>query len=105
MAQTDQEFSWIIIVDRDLQARFRSRLESLLQGRGNFFIHTYDPEDKLDRLDWLEPYMQTTPDYVLTTNLDDDDVLPNNFTSMIHKHISSAFQAGDLPPVKTLGVK
>ncbi len=105
MAQAGREFSWIIIVDKDLQAPFRSRLESLLQGRGNFFIHTYDAEDKLDRLGWLEPYMQTRPDYVITTNLDDDDVLPNNFTSMIRKHISSTFQAGDLPPVKTLGVK
>ena len=105
MAQTDKGFSWIIIIDKDLQPQFKSRLESLLEGRDNFFLHTFNPEDKQDRLGWLGAYLHNTPDYVLTTNLDDDDALPNNFISAVHKHISSVFQAGELSPIKTLGVK
>jgi hypothetical protein len=105
MAQTDAAFSWILIVDRDLQARFRSRLESLLAGRNNSFLHIFDPEDNLDRLDWLGPYLRNSPDYMLTTNLDDDDALPKNFISALHAHVASAFDTGKLAPIKTLGVK
>lgn len=45
------------------------------------------PAYELDRLDWLGPYLPTQPDYVLTTNLDDDDALPDNFISTAHNAI------------------
>lgn len=106
-AQTDPHFKWIIIVDKDLAPEFRSRLEALLNGRPNFFIHTYDPVVRMDKLEWLEPYFRRDPDpaFVLSTNLDDDDALPDNFVSSVHEHISSAYTKGALPPVKILGIK
>jgi hypothetical protein len=106
-AQTNQQFKWIIIVDRDMPPAFRSRLETLLDGRSNFFIHAYDPEARMDELAWLEPYFGPgpAPDYVLSTNLDDDDALPDNFVSSVHEHVVSAAADGDLPAVKILGIK
>ncbi len=104
LAQSDQEFSWLIIIDKDLQPQYKSRLESLLKDREYTYCHTFNPDDELDHLDWLDPYLPDTPDYILTTNLDDDDALPNNFISAAHGHISSAFELGELPPIKILGV-
>jgi hypothetical protein len=106
-AQTDQQFKWIIIVDRDMPAAFRSRLETLLEGRPNFFIHPYDAAVRMDRLEWLAPYFDqgAVPDYVLSTNLDDDDALPDNFVASVHRDVRSAFEEGSLPPVKILGIK
>lgn len=104
-AQTDQEFSWIIIVDENLQLQYRSRLESLLEDQGNVILHTYNAEDNLDRLEWLNPYFDGTPSYVLTTNLDDDDALPDNFVSEAHEYFSSKSRSGSLPPLVTLGIR
>jgi len=105
-AQSDQNFKWIIIVDKDLAPEFRSRLDDLLNGRPNFFVHTYDPEVRTDKLEWLEPYFRRDPDpaFVLTTNLDDDDALPRNFVSSVREHISTAYTKGELPPAKILGI-
>ena len=104
-AQTNQTFSWIIIVDENLQPQYRSRLESLLKGQNKCILHTYNAEDNLDQLDWLNPYFDITPNYVLTTNLDDDDALPNNFVSEAREYFSSRFQSGNLPPIVTLGIR
>ena len=105
-AQTDQQFKWIIIVDKALQPEFRSRLETLLEARPNFVIHAYDPADRMDRLEWLERYIEPdkSPDYVLTTNLDDDDALPDNFVTSVHRHVTMTHGQGTLPPVKILGI-
>jgi hypothetical protein len=105
-AQTDQGFQWIIIVDKDLPPDYRSRLETLLGGRSNYFIHTYDPEVRMDRLEWLARYFRgdQEPAYVLSTNLDDDDALPDNFVACVREHVGSAHSKGGLPPVKILGI-
>lgn len=105
LAQTDQAFTWVLIVDKALPSSYRSRLEALLGGRKNFRIHEYDAEERLDRLEWVEMYLESNPEYVVTTNLDDDDVLPANFVRSVREHVFSDYQAGELPPVKTLGVK
>jgi len=104
-AQTSQAFKWIIIVDKDLQPSFRTRLESLLAGRQNYYLHTYDPHVRMDRLEWLAPYSEAPPQYVLTTNLDDDDALPDNFVSAVQQHVRSLYDDKELPPVKILGIK
>ena len=105
-AQSDQHFKWVIIVDRDLPTKFRSRLEALLDGRPNFFIHTYDPAARMDKWDWLKPYFgrDTNPDFVLSTNLDDDDALPREFVSSVREHVSAESAQGTLPPAMILGI-
>ena len=106
-AQTDKDFKWIIIVDKDLAPEYRSRLEVLLKGRPNYFIHTYDPEVRMDELGWLEPYFSRDQDlnFVLSTNLDDDDALPRSFVSSVREHVSSEDAKGELTPIKILGIK
>lgn len=102
LAQTDQDFTWVIVVDRDLPAAPRARLEALIADRPRTVIHTYDPSRPLGGLAWLVPYVEVpAPDYLLTTNLDDDDALPRGFAAAVHTLIE---ERGDqLAPVQTFG--
>lgn len=102
LAQTLQEFTWVIAVDRDLPAQYRERLARLVSERPRTVIHSYDPLEPLGDVDWLRPYVeQPAPDYLLTTTLDDDDALPPRFAESIQQLVT---ERGDqLAPVETFG--
>lgn len=102
LAQTDPTFTWVIVVDRDLSEEWRARLNALVAARPHTVIHDYDPEQSLGEIAWLEPYVETpTPDYLLTTNLDDDDALPPRFVESLRAIIE---ERGDrLAPLEVFG--
>jgi hypothetical protein len=79
LAQTSQEFDWIIIVDRNLPDRHRTRLRKLLRNRCRTHFHEYEPGQDLGSAHWLQPYIPRECARILTTQLDDDDALPTNF--------------------------
>jgi len=105
LGQTDQDFAWVIIVDRALPAIQRERLESLTR-RGNLTVlQDFDPHADLMRLDWLPPDARPTGDRVLTINLDDDDALPRRFVGAARRRLSMLEASGALPPIAFLGAK
>lgn len=102
LAQTDQDFTWVIVVDRDLPEAQRERLEALTASRPRTVIHTYDPLRPLGDIAWLTPYVECPqPDYLLSTNLDDDDALPRRFAETIHTLIAE--RGNQIAPVETFG--
>ncbi|MBW2712847.1 MAG: hypothetical protein JRC77_03765, partial [Deltaproteobacteria bacterium] len=106
LSQTNQDFSWVLIIDKDLPQQDKIRLKNSIKKKERAYLYEYDPEDKIDEsCDWLKPYMSTEPNYLLTTNHDDDDLLPINFVSEMHNHLAAQHQATGLPPLKTLGCK
>jgi hypothetical protein len=89
LAQTNQDFDWIIVVDKALPARYRMRLQECIKGRPRSHVHDFDPEEDLARSEWLEQYAPRSLRYLLTTVLDDDDALPEQFFAAIHSHIAT----------------
>ena len=105
VAQTDQNFGWILIIDKDLRADFRDRISKLVEDKKRVYLYEYDPLENLQSLDWIEPFIVGTPDYVMTTNQDSDDAIPKDFVSAIHSHLLEVEQIGKLPPLKIIGSK
>ncbi|MFC6923589.1 glycosyltransferase [Microbulbifer taiwanensis] len=103
LAQTNQNFDWILIIDPDLPMEYRRRLRSLIAKRKRSHLHVYSASDNLARLAWLERYMSRGCDLILTTNLDDDDILSVDFVEKLQSHV---LELGDkVPSIKFLGVK
>ena len=100
LAQTEQDFDWFLIVDRDLPASWRKRLQTLVGGRPRTHLHVYDPSEDLTGTDWLAPYAPPQATQLLTTLLDDDDALPLNFVETLQR--AAVAHAGTLAPVATL---
>jgi putative rhamnosyltransferase len=105
VGQLEQNFAWMILVDSHLQATDRERLLALTKGKKETFIHACDAQTDLTSLDWLRPYLGDGPDYVITTNLDNDDALPARFVATMHDRVRAADKLGTLPPIGFIGAK
>lgn len=102
LAQTCQDFSWVLIVDRALGAAERARLDRLVGARSRTYIHTFDPDEHINGTDWLTPYLASSnADYLVTTNLDDDDALPNEYIAELQAALQRLAEAG--PPILFAG--
>ena len=103
VGQVEQNFVWIVLVDSQLSHRDHDRLLALTKQKKEAFIHTVDAETDLASLDWLKPYLVEGADYVITTNLDNDDALPVRFVAAIQDHVRAADRMGTLRPLAFLG--
>lgn len=103
LSQDEQDFTWILIVDKDLPEKYRIRLEKLISVRPNSILHVHDSKHDLGHLDWLESYMDKKPDYVITTKLDDDDAIFTGHTKYVRDHLQALLSNKTLPPIYIFG--
>jgi hypothetical protein len=103
LGQTEQDFRWVLIVDRDLPPTYRQRLLELVERRPGTSIHAFDPEQSLADLQWLGD--QGAPGHVVTTNLDDDDCIPIDYVAALQRHLAALERRQSLPPIAIIGAK
>lgn len=120
--QTNKNFNWILIIDPELPGKFKEELQSIFQnfrnsinyeskGPRNLWFHEWDWEqNNLGKIDWILPYFsiddlkESKPSeklgskYLVTTRLDDDDCLHQNFVQNVSRQILKP--ARDLGPIK-----
>ncbi|NQZ67398.1 MAG: hypothetical protein HRT89_04955, partial [Lentisphaeria bacterium] len=105
LAQVNKDFSWVFIIDKDLGQVYRDRILELTKSVKNVYLHNYNEnEDKL-YLNCFEDYFSDKADYVITTNLDDDDALTVDYIQNMHEHVIEAYNQKTLTPLKILGAK
>lgn len=102
IAQSNQDFDWVLIIDPDLPTKYRQRLEFLVAKRKRTHLYEFRRDD-LASLEWLEKFIPNDTDLVLTTNLDDDDIITVDFVEKIHLHIKELGTA--VPSMKLFGLK
>src|SRR6266496_3418465 len=105
LQQNEQRFTWVILVDSALPARDLERLRSLTKLRRDTHVHVYDPRSSLASLDWLEAYLPRDSDYVVTTNLDDDDAFPLGFVGAVQERLRAFERIAKLPPIGAIGAE
>jgi hypothetical protein len=103
LAQTNSNFDWILIIDKNLPAAYRERLRTKVAGRARTYLHEFDPQEDIRRLDWLRPYCFDNTTQILTTLLDDDDAIPLTFVEAIQRHIRDLGESGI--SLKTFGCR
>lgn len=104
-AQSCRDFGWMIIIDKDLMPSYRDRLAQLIEPIRRVYLHEYDPDVPLQTSQWMERYIRDSPDYILTTNLDDDDALPSDYVRLVQSHVHEFVNDSRLPPCKVIGAK
>ena len=104
LSQTNRNFTWVLVVDANLDRRAKQRLEALARRAGRVWLQEYraDAPARWERLGWLEHLMDGRPDFVLTTLNDDDDVLPRRFVETAQSHVAALDREGRLPPYKII---
>lgn len=80
LAQTNLDFEYLVLVDKDLPDSLRRRLLDLLAPLSRWQVIDYSPDLGIDTTGWLADLnRETAGSWVLTTNLDDDDALSPTF--------------------------
>ena len=105
LSQTNRNFTWVLVVDANLDRRAKQRLEALTRRAGSrVWLQEYraDAPVRFERLGWLEHLMDGRPDFVLTTMNDDDDALPRRFVEVAQSHVAALDREGRLPPYKII---
>ena len=107
LSQTNQDFTWVLLVSAALEESFKERLREMTRAKDRVVVHEHRPDapDRLEKLGWLDPLLSDRPDYVLTTFADDDDVLPRRFVDVVQSHAFALNAQGRLPPFKLMGAK
>jgi len=81
--QENQDFTWVLIVDEMLPKNYRERLLKLISKRPDSHIVNFSPDLGIPRLAWLRPWLKPETNYVVTTKLDDDDLIFSGYTHYI----------------------
>ncbi len=101
-AQTSSNFTWVIAIDPSLSVDYRDRLAAATTAHPRVVIHDYDPDRPLAEVEWLQPYLDDpAPNFLLTTNLDDDDALPRRLVEELQGSVVDDGESG--PPVRFFG--
>jgi hypothetical protein len=105
LSQTSQDFNWIIVIDKELPSVKKNTLKNLVLERDRTYFVEYDQSVALETTEWLKPYLKSQPDYIFTSNHDDDDMLPKNFISSLHSFLNEIDLTAQIPAVMLMGSK
>ena len=105
LAQTTQNFTWILVVDKDLPVEYQNSLHELVKRRRESYLWEYDKKSDIKGLGWLSPWINSGVEYILTTNLDDDDALPRSFLESTQGHIIESIKNRELKQFKMIATK
>ena len=106
-AQTNRDFTWVLLIDRALGQEARRRLRDMTRGMDRVRLVDYraDAPLPLERLGWLRPFPAGAPDYVLTTINDDDDALPRRWVEVVQSHVRGLADRDRPPPFLLAGAR
>ena len=105
LSQNNQNFGWIIIIDKDIDLKIKDEIINLVKKKKRAHLYEYEEGTNLGSTEWLRPYFIKSPDYVITTNHDDDDILPENFVDSVRSHLEELEQEETLPAIKLIGAR
>jgi hypothetical protein len=79
-SQLDQDFKWLVFFDSDTPESFKQRAKEVLHFKNCLLIYV---DGISDALAFLQTSIAPETKYLATTNLDNDDALHKNFTTLV----------------------
>lgn len=87
--QTLIDFKVIIIFDKNLPTIYKNKLTLLTQNYDFIFLHQWDITDDLYNCLWIKKYLNNkNTNHILTTRLDDDDMINLNINAQLKRYIN-----------------
>jgi hypothetical protein len=105
LAQTNKDFTWILLIDPLLKNRDRGRLAGLTRGHRDTHLVEVTSLEELNQLGWLEPYaVRRRATHIATTNVDDDDLLGRQLVERTQRCLRERWERGVLPSCSIVGI-
>jgi hypothetical protein len=103
--QTNGRFQWIILVDPALDEAHRKRIIEVCQPFEQVRLVDFQEELAINKLGWLQPFISEHSTHVVTTNLDDDDLISTRYFEEIERRLREREQLGSLPSWVIMGAR
>ncbi|HVZ98460.1 MAG TPA: glycosyltransferase [Chitinophagaceae bacterium] len=90
--QTNQNFSWIILFDTQTPDRYKTRIDELVMGHSNFMVLFIDGMKEMGNAfsNIVRSTIDPATDFVVSTRLDNDDMIHRDFIKIIQQLVSHA---------------
>lgn len=87
--QTYINFKVIIIYDKNLPTKYFNRLKNITENYKFIILHEWNINCNINRNGWLKKYLSKNypNEYIITTRMDDDDMINYNINYSIHRFI------------------
>ncbi len=105
LGQRERDFCWVIIVDPALGDEHRARLAELTRRHATTRIVDYDHLTGVTGTKWLSGYISPNTTHLITTNIDDDDLVSVDVVHGIQSHLRALLATGELPSCKIIGCR
>jgi len=102
-SQTCKQFQWIVFTDPELPGEQRRKLEVLVAQRCGGHVVPLAAHDIPRSLDGLQMYIDPHSTHVMTTLLDDDDLIAATLIEHLQRQGKSAIRHDGAPPLRFLG--
>jgi len=105
LSQQNKDFTWVFIIDPALPERFFNNLKKLTSPCRDVQFYVVNSDTNFQGTNWLKPYIHPGTQYVITSELDDDDAIFSGFTHYLNEHLRELHKSGKLPVIKFFGCK
>lgn len=86
--QVNQDFQLVLLIDKNLPAKWKKRLVEITNDMNNVILHTKHENDILGSANWLQQYVDDDVNAIVYTRLDDDDALNCQFIQQLKGYIT-----------------
>jgi hypothetical protein len=93
-AQLGDGIFWFLITDPLLPSAYRARLDKIRRDLSGVHLVTCHNVQALRRAEWLRRYCVGNHDCIVTTNVDDDDALPDHYLQTLRQYVLGLVVAG-----------
>ncbi|AFZ48287.1 hypothetical protein Cyast_2339 [Cyanobacterium stanieri PCC 7202] len=89
IAQKNQNFKWLLLFDKNLPDSFQKRINDYLIKDKIISVYITDKNSCLETIkSTINEYFDSSKQYLITTNLDSDDALSDDFVTVIQNNFA-----------------
>jgi len=87
--QTIKNFKVIIVYDGLLSLKWKNRLIEITKDYDYIILHKWELNNHIQNNNWLRKYIDNNKEYLITTRLDDDDIINKNINKKLFDFLSN----------------
>jgi hypothetical protein len=105
LAQENQDFTWIILVDKNLHDSYRKKFCQVTSEMKKVYLVDFTIDANQIETSWLQPYILPQTQYLITTTLDADDAVFKGFTRYVSEYYRSLISENKMPLIHFMACK
>ncbi len=86
--QSNSNFYWCVFFDRETPVKFRNKIDAISERMDNFVPFFIENLEALNStcIEFIESKIDNATNYIITTRLDNDDIIHKDFIDVIQNH-------------------